>query len=86
MHLRDRGGPDGLGDEVSEDACERTADLLLHERGDGFGRRRRDVVLEARQLGEDVGRKELGASREHLAELHEHPTALFEREAQSVPV
>ena len=35
------------------------------------------------ELGGGVGRDEVGAGRQHLPELHEHPAALLERQAQA---
>ena len=46
-------------------------------------RRGAHVVLEKPELGRGLRRDEVGAGRQHLPELHEHPAALLERQPQA---
>ena len=39
----------------------------------------RDVILEPGQLGDDIGRKQVGPGGQHLAELDEHAAGLVQR-------
>jgi len=78
VHLADRRGRDRLLVEVEEEACDRVAELGFdHLRRVGI-RERAHVVLERAQLGDDVGRDDVGARREQLPELHEGRAELLE--------
>ncbi len=39
----------------------------------------RDVILEPGQLGDDIGRQQVGPGGQHLAELDEHAAGLVQR-------
>ena len=83
VHLPDCPGCERLGLDAREDVLPRNAELLLHHLDDlGLGQRR-DLVLEARELGDGLGREQVGASREDLAELRECGTKLLEGLAEA---
>ena len=82
MHLPDRPRRERRRLDRLEDVLPRHLQLLLHHVDDlGLGQRR-DVVLELRQLVDDVGRDEVRPRREDLPELRERRPELFERVAQ----
>ena len=58
-------------------------ELLLQQCGDRVAGSWGHVVLEPRQLADRVSREQVGARRQDLAELDEHPAALLEREPQT---
>src|SRR5439155_4836518 len=61
----------------------RDAQLLLHH-GDDLGlRQRRHLILESRELLDELGRQQVGTRREDLAELREGRAELLERRAQA---
>ena len=82
VHLADRGGRhrhrvEG-GEQVADLAVQLLADHLLHLLvGEG-----RDRVLQQAQLADDLGRHQVGADREQLAELDEGRAQLVEHLAQ----
>ena len=82
MHLPDRRGRERLVVELGEQALDRLAELLRDRPLDVRVRERPDVVLEAAQLGDDVGRHDVGPGREQLAELDEGRPELVEHLAQ----
>jgi hypothetical protein len=82
VHLADRSGGQRLGLDVLEDVLPRHAQLLLHHLDDLRLGQRRDAVLQARELGDDLGRDEVRPSREDLPELCERRTELLEGGAQ----
>ena len=83
VHLADRRRRDRLPVEAAEHVAHRDVELLLEHLGDAVTRRRPHVVLQQAELGGRLRRDQVGAGAEHLAELHEHPAALLEREAQA---
>ena len=82
VHLADRGGRhrhrvEG-GEQVADLAVQLLADHLLHLLvGEG-----RDRVLQQAQLADDLGRHQVGADREQLAELDEGRAQLVQHLAQ----
>ena len=82
MHLADRGGRDRLLVELEEEPLDRLAELLANGALDVGERKGTDVVLEAAQLENDVGRHDVGPRREQLPELHEGRPELVEHLAQ----
>ena len=82
VRLPDRGRRHRLPVEFGEDLVDRLPQLLFDQLAHGVGRRGRHVVLEVRELLGDRRRHQVGTGREHLAHLHEHPAALFERVPQ----
>ena len=82
MHLRNGGRGERRLLEAREHQRQRAAvgalDLLPRERA-GKGRH---AVLQLRELVGDVGRQQVAARGDRLAELHEDRAELFEREAQ----
>jgi hypothetical protein len=83
MHLADRAGRQRHGLDALEDVLPRDAELLLHHLHDlGLGQRR-DLVLERRQLVDELGRDQVGAGREDLTELAERRPELLECRPQA---
>ena len=82
MHLSDRGGGDRRLVELREELGDREAEILLDHLLDICDRKRPDVVLQAAQLRDDVGRKDVGPRRQQLAELDEGRAKLVEHLAQ----
>ena len=82
MHLRDRSARHRLRLEVFEHPADRSAEGALHLGHRKSGRKWRHLVLQLRQLVGDVGRQQIAAGREHLAELDEDRPERLEREAQ----
>ena len=82
VHLADRPGRERRRLDRLEDVLPRHLQLLFHHVDDlGLGQRR-DVVLQLRELVDDVGRDEVRPRREDLTELRERRAELFERGAQ----
>ena len=67
-----------------EHLAERDAQLPLDRRLRRAGRQRRHHVLEARQFGDQVGRQQVGADAEGLAELDEGGPEFLERLAEAL--
>ena len=84
MHLADRPGGERLGIDAREHVLPRHAKLLLHDGDDLFLGHRRHVVLELRELGDELGRQQVGPRGEDLAELRERRPELLERRAQAL--
>ena len=82
IDLADRRRRDGLRVELEEQPLERVAELLLDHALRLLERERAHVVLERAQLGDDVGRHDVRARREQLAELDERRPELVEQLAQ----
>ena len=82
VHLADRRRRDGLAFEVEEEPLDRVAEVLDDHALGLLERERAHVVLEAAQLGDDVGRHDVRPRREQLAELHEGRAELVEQLAQ----
>ena len=82
VHLPDRRGRDGHRVERGEELLDRRAQVLLDHPLDVRVRERTHRVLELAQLGDDLGRHDVGAGREELAELHERRPELVEHLAQ----
>jgi hypothetical protein len=59
------------------------AQLGLEQLADRLRRGRGDLVLEPAQLGHHPGREQVGAGRQHLAELDEHAAAFLQGLAQT---
>ena len=78
MHLADRPGGERLGVDAREHVLPRHAELLLHDGDDLFLRHRRHVVLELRELGDELGRQQVRPRGEDLAELRERRPQLLE--------
>ena len=78
VHLADRRGGDRLLVEVEEQPLDRVAEILLDHALGLVERERAHVVLERTQLGDDVGRDDVGPRREQLPELHERRPELVE--------
>ena len=68
--------------DVRERILPGDAELALDHRDDLGLRERRHVVLQLRELGDVLGRQEVGPGREHLPELGERRAELLERHAQ----
>ena len=83
VHLTDRRRRDRLPVERDERLVDRAVQLFFEQRRDRVAVGRPHVVLEPRQLTDRVGREQVGAGRQDLAELDEHPAALLEREPQA---
>ena len=84
MHLGDRAGGERLRLDVVEHVLPRHAQLLLHDAHDLLLGERRHVVLQRRELLDVLGRQQVGARRQDLAELRERRTQLLERGAQAL--
>ncbi|HEU4356326.1 MAG TPA: hypothetical protein VFT27_12120 [Actinomycetota bacterium] len=80
VHLRDRCGRDRRPVELREHLLGRSTELLEQQRLHLGARRRRDLLLQVRELGGELRADDIGARREHLPELHEHPAGLFHRQ------
>ena len=85
VHLADRGRRDRLGSNSRNSALDRQPELPRDDQLDLLERERRDVVLEAAQLGDDVRRDDVGPRREQLPELDERRPELVEHLAQVLP-
>ena len=68
--------------ELEERLLDRQAELVLDHLAHLRERKRRHVVLEAAELGDDVRRHDVGPRREQLAELDERRAELVEHLAQ----
>ena len=62
------------------------AERVLHDRSSVFTRKRRDVILELGEFVRELFGQQVAPRREHLPELDEHRSELFERSAQSYRV
>ena len=82
VHLRDRAGGERLRLHRLEDVLPRDAELLLHHRDDLRLGERRHVVLQGRELFDELGREQVRSRREDLPELAERGTELLERGAE----
>ncbi len=71
VHLADRRSRERLLLELEEQPLDRLSELVLNRALDVCERERTNVVLQAPQLGDDVGRHDVGPRREQLAELDE---------------
>jgi len=71
VHLSDRRRGDRRVVELREELGNRKAEILLDHLLDVLDRKRANVVLQAPQLRDDVGREHVGPRREQLAELDE---------------
>ena len=78
MDLADRGRGDRSRVELGEELLDAQLELLADNALDVVVRDRADVVLELLQLDHDVGRDDVGAGREELAELDEGRAELVE--------
>ena len=82
VHLADRRRRDRHRVEGDEQAVDGRLELGLDTRSISAYGHRRDRVLEQAQLGEDLGRDDVGAGREQLPELDERRPELVEHLAQ----
>jgi hypothetical protein len=82
VHLADRRGRDRGLLELGEQLFDRELELLADDALYVLVREGAHVVLERLKLGEDVGRNDVGAGREELAELDESRAELVEHLAQ----
>ena len=82
MDLGDRPGRERCGIDVLEDVLPRHAELLLHHLDDLLLAERWDIVLELRQLDDELRRDQVGTGREDLPELAEGRAQLLERLTQ----
>ena len=78
MHLADRRGRERREVELEERAVHAQVELGLHDIANLLERDRRRVVLEAAELGHDVGRNDVGSRGEQLTELDERRPELVE--------
>src|SRR6266567_4483499 len=85
MDLADRGRRGWLLVELEEGLLDRQAELLLNYAPDVGERNRPDVVLQLLELDHDVGRDDVRASREQLAELDEGRPQLVQHLPQPPP-
>ena len=85
MHLADRRRRERRLVELGEQPLDRLAEILPHRPLDVGERERSNVVLQAAELGDDVGRHDVRPRREQLAELHERRAELVEHVAQMAP-
>ena len=85
VHLADRCGGHRLLLELDEEPRDRLVQVLEDDPLDVRVRERRDVVLEAAELGDDLGRDDVRPRREELPELHERRPELVEHLAQVTP-
>ena len=83
MHLRDRRGGQRRGVEARERDVDRTPERLLDQRARGVAVERRDAILQQREFLGDVGRHEVAARGQDLAELDEDRPELLQRQAQA---
>ena len=81
MHLADRPGGERLRVDALEHVLPRHTELPLHDGHDLTPGHRRHVVLELRELGDELGRQQVWTSGEDLAELGERRAKLLERPA-----
>src|SRR5581483_10542684 len=82
VHLADRRSGERLLLELEEEALERQPELGLDRPTRLLERERPDVVLQRAELGDDVGRDDVGPRREQLPELDERRPELVEHFAQ----
>ena len=82
MDLRDRAGGERLRVHRLEDVLPRDAELLLHHRDDLRLAERRHVVLQGRELFDELGREQVRARRKDLPELAERGAELLQSRAQ----
>ena len=82
MHLADGPRCKRLGIDRLEHVFPGDAQLLLHHPYHLVLAHRRDAVLQLRELVDQLGREEVGASREHLPEFRKRRAELLERRAQ----
>jgi hypothetical protein len=82
VRLPDRRGRQRRRLEPGEHGVGRRAELGGQQRLDAGRIGGRDVILEPGQLGDDIGREQVGPGREHLAELDEHAAGLVQRDPQ----
>ena len=78
VHLADRGSRDRRLVEGEERLLDREPELLLDHPAHVRERKRRHVVLQPAELGDDVGRHHVRPRREELAELDERRPELVE--------
>ena len=83
VNLADRAGRERGRVDLLEDVLPGDAELVLHHGHDLCLRQRSDLLLERRELLDDLGREEVGAGGEDLAELGEGRPELFERVPQA---
>ena len=83
VHLADRAGRERGRVDLLEDVLPGDAELLLHHGDDLCLRQRRDLLLERRELLDDLGREQVRARGEDLAELGERRPELLERVPQA---
>ncbi len=79
MHLRDRAGRERLRVDRLEHVLPGDAELLLHHADDLLLGQRRHVVLQGRELLDELGRHQVRSRRQDLAELGERRAELLER-------
>ena len=72
VNLPQRGGGHGFRLEHLEQALERSPQFRLGQGSDGGEVLRRDLILQARELVEDLGGKHIQARRKELAHLDHH--------------
>ena len=82
VHLPDRPRSERLGVDRGEHVFPGDAELLLHHLHHLRLRQRRDVVLQRRELDDELGRQQVGPGREDLPELRKGRPELFEGVAQ----
>ena len=83
MHLRDGRARHRLRLELLEHFGHRPAEGTLQLGVGEFGRKRRHLVLQPRELVGDVGGQQVAPRGQHLAELDEQGPQGLEREAQA---
>ena len=83
VHLGDGGAGNGLRVESGIQFFNRLAQRLFDLAARQFGVKRRHFVLQFGQFGGIVGREQVGAGGEHLAEFHENGSEVFQRQAQA---
>ena len=84
VHLRDGPGGEREGIDPVEDVFPGDAQLLLHDPDDLLLAERRDVVLQGRELVDELRREEVGPRGQHLTELAEGGAELLERGAHAL--
>ena len=85
MHLGDRGGSDRHILEGNEHRIERAAEFGFDARAGLACRKRRQPILQHGQIGGDVVTEQVGARRQHLAELYESGANLLECRSEALP-
>jgi hypothetical protein len=85
MHLRDRGRGERRALERGEHLLDGLAEGRRKRRRGLLAGEGRHLILKLRELRRDIGRQEVGADGQGLAELHEDRAELFERFAQPNP-